>query len=52
MKDPYEKVNGKGIRKLKAAGIDVKINILRDYCEELNKFFIKFVTKKNCLMSV
>ncbi|MEZ4824089.1 MAG: bifunctional diaminohydroxyphosphoribosylaminopyrimidine deaminase/5-amino-6-(5-phosphoribosylamino)uracil reductase RibD [Ignavibacteria bacterium] len=46
MKDPYEKVNGKGIRKLKAAGIDVKINILRDDCEELNKFFIKFVTKK------
>ena len=46
MKDPYEKVNGKGIRKLKAAGIDVKANVLKEECEELNKFFIKFVTKK------
>lgn len=45
MKDPNEKVNGKGIRKLKAANIEVKINVLRKECEELNKFFIKFVTK-------
>jgi diaminohydroxyphosphoribosylaminopyrimidine deaminase/5-amino-6-(5-phosphoribosylamino)uracil reductase len=45
MKDPFEKVNGNGIRKLKAAGIKVKTNILKKECEELNKFFIKFVTK-------
>jgi diaminohydroxyphosphoribosylaminopyrimidine deaminase / 5-amino-6-(5-phosphoribosylamino)uracil reductase len=46
MKDPYEKVNGKGIRKLKNAGIEVKVGILENECLELNKFFIKFVTKK------
>ncbi|HMQ68048.1 MAG TPA: bifunctional diaminohydroxyphosphoribosylaminopyrimidine deaminase/5-amino-6-(5-phosphoribosylamino)uracil reductase RibD [Ignavibacteria bacterium] len=46
MKDPFEEVNGKGIRKLKAAGIDVKTGILKSECEELNKFFIKYVTRK------
>ncbi|MEO8209806.1 MAG: bifunctional diaminohydroxyphosphoribosylaminopyrimidine deaminase/5-amino-6-(5-phosphoribosylamino)uracil reductase RibD, partial [bacterium] len=42
MKDPYEKVNGKGIKKLKKAGIEVKAGVLEDECKELNKFFIKF----------
>ncbi len=46
MKDPYEKVNGKGIRKLKDAGIEVITGILGSECKELNKFFIKFVTDK------
>ena len=46
MKDPFEKVNGKGIRNLREAGINVRINILKKECEELNKFFIKFVTRK------
>lgn len=45
MKDPYEKVNGKGISKLKKAGIKVNCGILEDKCRELNKFFIKYVTK-------
>lgn len=46
MKDPYEEVNGKGIKKLKAAGIEVKVGILEDECKDLNKFFVKFVTAK------
>ena len=46
MKDPFEKVNGKGIKKLKEAGIEVTSGILEKDCKELNKFFIKFVTQK------
>lgn len=39
-------VSGKGIRKLKAAGIDVKVGVLEHDCIQLNKFFFKFITKK------
>lgn len=39
-------VNGKGIKKLKAAGLEVKTGVLERECEELNKFFFKFVSKK------
>ena len=46
MKDPYEKVNGKGIKKLREAGIKVQTGILEKECKELNKFFIKFVAQK------
>jgi len=43
MKDPFEKVNGKGIKKLRNAGIEVVTGVLESECKELNKFFIKFV---------
>lgn len=46
MKDPYEKVNGRGIRELKKAGIEIICGVLENECRELNKFFVKFVTKK------
>ncbi len=46
MKDPYEKVNGRGIKHLRKSGIDVVVGVLKKECTELNKFFIKFVTKK------
>ncbi|HQY52147.1 MAG TPA: bifunctional diaminohydroxyphosphoribosylaminopyrimidine deaminase/5-amino-6-(5-phosphoribosylamino)uracil reductase RibD [Ignavibacteria bacterium] len=46
MKDPYSKVNGKGIEILIKAGIKVKTGILEKECMDLNKFFINFVTKK------
>lgn len=46
MKDPYSKVNGKGIEILRKSGINVKTGILENECVELNKFFIKYVTKK------
>ena len=45
IKDPYEKVNGQGIQKLKDNNIKVEIGILEDKCKELNKFFIKYVTQ-------
>jgi len=41
-RDPYPEVNGKGIAKLKAAGIEVVEGILEEECKELNKRFIVF----------
>ncbi|MBI5404557.1 MAG: bifunctional diaminohydroxyphosphoribosylaminopyrimidine deaminase/5-amino-6-(5-phosphoribosylamino)uracil reductase RibD [Ignavibacteriae bacterium] len=46
IKDPNKSVNGKGIAKLKRAGIKVEYGILANACRELNKFFIKSVTKR------
>lgn len=37
-------VSGKGVRKLKAAGIEVKVGVLENECVTLNKFFFKFIT--------
>ena len=39
-------VSGKGVRKLKSAGIDVKVGVLENECIKLNKFFFKYITKK------
>lgn len=38
--DPFPSVSGKGIEKLRAAGITVKRGILRDECRRLNNKFI------------
>lgn len=43
--DDNEKVAGKGIEKLKKAGVKVEINILKKECIELNKRFYKFHNK-------
>lgn len=40
--DPFVEVDGKGIEKLKAAGIDVTVDILKQECKELNKRFFTF----------
>ena len=40
-------VSGRGIKKLKTSGIDVKVGVLEKQCTELNKFFFKYITKKN-----
>lgn len=45
--DPFASVNGKGIDKLKAAGVEVITSILEDECKQLNKFFFHFHTKKH-----
>ncbi|MEJ2617522.1 MAG: bifunctional diaminohydroxyphosphoribosylaminopyrimidine deaminase/5-amino-6-(5-phosphoribosylamino)uracil reductase RibD [Ignavibacteriaceae bacterium] len=39
-------VSGKGIRKLKSSGIDVKVGIMENECIELNRFFFKYITEK------
>lgn len=42
--DPFAKVQGRGIRKLHDAGIDVTVGVLEKECTELNKRFITFNT--------
>ncbi len=39
-------VSGAGVKKLKAAGIEVKVGLLEKECIELNKFFFKYIIKK------
>ena len=41
MKDPNKLVNGKGIRRLKAAGIKVSVGLWKEDCEKLNEGFVK-----------
>lgn len=45
-RDPFEAVNGKGIEKIKAAGIDITVNVLEEECRQLNKRFFTFHTKQ------
>lgn len=40
--DTHSKVSGKGVEKLKKAGIEVEIGILEQECRELNKRFFTF----------
>ena len=44
--DPFSEVAGKGIEKLKKAGIQVETGILEKECRELNKRFFTFHEKK------
>ena len=46
MKDPNKKVNGKGINKLRKAGIEVRIGVLKEKCSHLNEKYIVNVTEK------
>lgn len=41
-RDPFVEVNGKGIEKLKAAGVEVELGVLENECRELNKRFFTF----------
>lgn len=40
MEDPFEKVQGLGIKKLKDAGVQVIVPVLEKECKELNKRFL------------
>lgn len=46
MGDPFNKVNGLGIKQLKEAGIDVVVGVLAEKCASLNKRFLHFHTAK------
>lgn len=43
--DPFSKVAGRGIQKLRDAGIEVKVGVLEDECQELIKRFVTFNTQ-------
>ena len=44
--DPFAEVAGKGIKKLRAAGIEVLVGVLEKECIQLNKRFFTFHQKK------
>ena len=46
MQDPNHKVDGKGLERIRQAGIDVTIGVLEHECEELNRNFLTFHRKK------
>ena len=46
VEDPNPKVSGSGIQKLRDAGINVEVGILREEAETLNKRFFKAIEKK------
>ncbi|NOR74958.1 MAG: riboflavin biosynthesis protein RibD, partial [Draconibacterium sp.] len=47
--DPFAEVAGKGIEKMRNAGIEVEVGILKTECRELNKRFFTF-HEKNALI--
>jgi diaminohydroxyphosphoribosylaminopyrimidine deaminase/5-amino-6-(5-phosphoribosylamino)uracil reductase len=44
-RDPFDQVNGKGIEKLLAAGVEVIVGVLEDECEWLNRRFFTSIQK-------
>lgn len=44
--DPFAKVQGRGIQKLREAGIDVSFGVLEEECKALNKRFMTFHGKQ------
>lgn len=50
--DPNPEVNGKGLEKLKNAGIEVKSGILEEEGKQLNRFFNKYISKKNPYVTI
>ncbi len=45
MADPNPLVSGRGIRKLRQAGIQVDVGLLREECHRLNEAFCKYITR-------
>ena len=44
--DPFSEVQGRGIRKLREAGIEVKVGVLEEECKALNRRFFTFHREK------
>src|ERR1041384_1020092 len=45
MRDPNPLVSGRGLRRLRRAGIRVRVGLLKEECETLNEAFVKFITR-------
>ncbi|HEY4208192.1 MAG TPA: bifunctional diaminohydroxyphosphoribosylaminopyrimidine deaminase/5-amino-6-(5-phosphoribosylamino)uracil reductase RibD [Puia sp.] len=45
-RDPFPEVDGKGIGKLRGAGIEVTVGVLEEQCRELNRRFFTFHTER------
>lgn len=52
MEDPNPLVNGKGIEKLKNAGIEVNIGVLKEEAKKLNEIFLKYITTKTPFVAI
>ena len=52
MLDPNPIVSGRGVEKLKNAGIDVQIGICKDECENLNEVFIKNMIQEKVFVAI
>lgn len=50
--DPFAKVQGRGIQKLKDAGIEVTVGVLEDECKALNSRFMTFHGRKRPLVTL
>ena len=46
MRDPNPLVAGRGIRRLRSAGISVQTGILQNEAAELNRFFVRHITRR------
>ena len=46
MEDPNPLVKGRGIESLKAAGVDVRVNVLEKECRRINEAFCKYITER------
>ena len=44
--DPFSQVSGRGIKKLRDAGIEVTVGVLEDECKNLIRRFVTFNTRK------
>jgi diaminohydroxyphosphoribosylaminopyrimidine deaminase/5-amino-6-(5-phosphoribosylamino)uracil reductase len=51
-KDPYPEVNGRGIQRLKDAGIDVEVGLLGDEAEEVNLGFLTAVRENRPMVTL
>lgn len=50
--DPNPLVSGRGIRKLKEAGVKVKVGVLEEKARRLNEIFFKYITTKTPFVMV